>query len=522
MDEILRQVYTIAGDMWRRRWMGLAVTWLVAVIGGVVVWRIPDRYESSARVYVDTQTLLKPLMAGLAVQPNINEQIGMLARTIIARPNIEKIMHDVNLDVSITSQTQRDQMVDDITKRIKFTGVRDGPRSGLTNIYNISYQDTSPERSKRVVQDLLSLFVESGVGNKRRDSEAARHFIDEQIKSYDQKLSEAENRLKEFKLKNLGFIGGRGGDYFARMSALSEDAAKIRLELRAAEQARDSYRRELAGENPEMLPDIMSPASGNTTEYDARIDAQRKQLDDLLRRYTDQHPDVAAARRLIAQLEEQRKQEIDARRKAAAQTPPKVSASTNPVFQQIKISLAEGEANIAGLRGRLAETEARLAQLRAVAGKVPEIEAESVQLNRDYDVLRKNYEQLVSRRESASMSEDVDSAGLAEFRIIDPPRIAPNPVFPNRVALICLVMLAALGAGLASSYAMAQVFPTFHGVAALREFTQRPVLGSVSMIETGLMLWRRRFANAAFASGFAALIVTYGAWVTWVSMSARV
>ena len=116
MDEILRQVYTIAGDMWRRRWMGLAVTWLVAVIGGVVVWRIPDRYESSARVYVDTQTLLKPLMAGLAVQPNIDEQIGMLARTIIARPNIEKIMHNVNLDVSITSQIQRDQMVDDLTQ----------------------------------------------------------------------------------------------------------------------------------------------------------------------------------------------------------------------------------------------------------------------------------------------------------------------------------------------------------------------------------------------------------------------
>ena len=231
---------------------------------------------------------------------------------------------------------------------------------------------------------------------------------------------------------------------------------------------------------------------------------------------------MAATRRLIAQLEEQRKQEIDARRKVAAQTPPKLSASTNPVFQRIKISLAEGEANIAALRGRLAETEGRLAQLRAVAGKVPEIEAELAQMNRDYDVLRKNYEALVSRREAALLSEDVGAAGPAEFRIIDPPRIAPKPVFPNRFALMFLVLLAALGAGLASSYAMAQVFPTFHGVAALRAFTQRPVLGSVSILETGRMLWRRRFANAVFASGFAALIVAYGAWVTWVSMSARV
>ena len=514
MDEILRQVLTSAGDMWRHRWMGLAVAWLVALVGGVASWRTPDRYESSARVYVDTQTVLKPLMAGLTVEPNIEQQIGMLARTIIARPNIEKIMRDANLDVSITSQIERDQMVDDVTKRIRFTGVRE-------NIYTISYQDTSPERSKRVVQTLLSLFVESGLGNKRRDSEAARRFIDEQIKSYEQKLSEAENRLKEFKLKHLGFAG-TGGDYFTRMSALSEEVAKLRLELRAAEQARDAYRRELAGEDPVMLPDLSPATAANPSEYDARIDTQRKQLDELLRRYTDQHPDVAATRRLIAQLEEQRKQEIDARRKVAAQTPPKLSASTNPVFQRIKISLAEGEANIAALRGRLAETEGRLAQLRAVAGKVPEIEAELAQMNRDYDVLRKNYEALVSRREAALLSEDVDSAGLAEFRIIDPPRIAPKPVFPNRFALTFLVLLAALGAGLASSYAMARVFPTFHGVAALREFTQRPVLGSVSILETGRMLWRRRFANAVFASGFAALIVAYGAWVTWVSMSARV
>ena len=113
-----------------------------------------------------------------------------------------------------------------------------------------------------------------------------------------------------------------------------------------------------------------------------------------------------------------------------------LSASTNPVFQRIKIALAEAEANVASLRSRVSETEGRLSQLRAAAGKVPQIEAELAQLNRDYEVLQKNYQQLVSRRESASLGEDVNSAGLAEFRIIDPPRVAPNPVFPNRLALI--------------------------------------------------------------------------------------
>ena len=518
MEEVLRQFSTIGGAMWRRRWIGLAVAWLVAIIGGVIVWRTPDRFESSARVYVDTQTVLKPLMAGLAVQPNIDEQIGMLARTIIARPNIEKIMHSANLGVSGTTQIERDQMVDDLTKRIRFMG------GGRENIYTISYQDTNPDRSKRVVQDLLSLFVESGLGNKRRDSESARRFIDEQIKGYEQKLAESENRLKEFKLKNLGVASGGGADYFTRMTTLTAEAAKGRQELRSAEESRDAYKRELAGEDPVMLPDINVTAASNvtTSEYAARLDAQRKQLDELLRRYTDQHPDVASTRKLIAQLEEQRKQEIDARKQAAAQLPPRLSASTNPVFQRIKIALAEAEANVASLRARVSETEGRLAQLRAAAGRVPGIEADLTQLNRDYEVLQKNYEQLVSRRESASLGGDVDSAGLAEFRIIDPPRIAPNPVFPNRLALIFLVLLAALGAGLASSFTMARMLPTFHAVAPLREFTQRPVLGSVSILATKVDLWRRRLANVAFGGGLASLLVACGAWVTLVSMSTRV
>ena len=516
MDELLRQFTTIGGAMWRRRWIGLAVAWLVAVVGSGIVWRTPDRYEASARVYVDTQTVLKPLMAGLTVQPNIDEQIGMLARTIVARPNIERIMHNVNPDASAASQIQRDQMVDDLTKRIRFTG------SGRENIYTIAYQDTSPDRSKRVVQDLLSLFVESGLGNKRRDNESARRFIDEQIKGYEQKLADSENRLKEFKLKNMGVTSGTGADYFTRVSTLTEEAAKGRQELRSAEEARDAYRRELTGEEPIMLPDAgaTAGASALASEYDARIDTQRKQLDDLLRRYTEQHPDVSSTRRLLTQLEEQRKQEIEARRKAASQLPPRLSASTNPVFQRIKIALAEAEANVASLRARVSETEGRLAQLRAIGGKAPGIEADLAQLNRDYAVLQKNYSELVSRRESASMGGDVDSAGqLAEFRIIEPPRIAPNPVFPNRIALIFLVLLSALAAGLAASFAMARLFPTFHGVSALREFTQRPVLGSVSMLETSAVLWQKRLANLAFVGGFATLLVAHGVWATWAAMN---
>jgi polysaccharide chain length determinant protein (PEP-CTERM system associated) len=517
MDELLQQVMTALRGMWRRRWIGLAVAWAVALIGAIVLLRIPDRYEATARVYVDTQTVLKPLMSGLAVQPNVEEQISMLARTLIARPNIEKILRSSDLDITASTQIEKDRLVDSVTQRIKFVGV------GRENIYSISYQDVDANRAKRVVQDLLSLFVESGVGNKRRDSEAARRFIDEQIRSYEKKLEEAENRVKEYKIKNVGFTGNAGQDYFTRMSAQSEEVQKQRLELRAAEESRDALKRELVGEDPVMLPDTASsPGSGQTTEYDTRIADQKKLLDELMRRYTDQHPDVAATKRLIASLEDQKKQEIDARRQAALANPSKFTPSTNPVFQKIKISLAETEAQVAALRARVSESEARLAQLKANAGRAPQVEAEMAQLNRDYDVLRKNYDQLVARRESASMAEDVDGlARMAEFRIIDPPRISPKAVFPNRLALLPLVFALALAAGMAASLAVSQVLPTFHDAKQLRVAAKRAVLGTISLQPTQPVIHRRRRANLAFGSGVAGLLFLFGSWLTWVALAAR-
>ena len=519
MDELLHQILTAARGMWRRRWIGLAVAWAVAIVGAVVLLRIPDRYEATARVFVDTQTVLKPLMTGLAVQPNVDEQIAMLARTLIARPNLEKIMRSADLDASATTQLQKDRIVDDLSSRIKFIG------TGRENLYSISYQDVNPDRAKRVVQDLLSLFVESGVGNKRRDSEAARRFIDEQIKGYEKKLEEAENRVKEFKIKNVGFTGGTGQDYFTRMGAMSDEVQKLRLELRAAEESRDALKRELVGEDPILLPpDAVSSTSagGGSTEFDARIREQQKLLDELKRRYTDQHPDVVATNNLIASLEAQKKQELEARRKAAAQNPSRITTSTNPVFQQIKISLADAEANVAALKARVSEGESRLAQLKAVAGRAPQVEAEMAQLNRDYDVLRRNYEQLVTRRESASIAEDVDStARMADFRIIDPPRISPKSVFPNRMALVPIVLVLALAAGMAASLAVSQILPTFHDARQLRGATKRAVLGTISLQATQPVIQRRRRANFAFGGGLASLMLLFGSWIAWVALAAR-
>jgi len=514
MNQIVDQALVTVRSMWRRRWYGLVAAWVVAALGAAIVTRIPDRFEAEARVYVDTKSVLRPLMRDLAVEPDLDQTIGMLSRTLITRPNVEMLIGKAQLLPVGSPQAERDAMVDTLLRNIKVAGV------GRDNVFAFTYRDTVPEVARRIVQDLVSLFVEADLGNKQRDVESARTFIEEQVRQYEARLTEAEGRLKDFKLRHLGTVGGQGGDYFARIAALREEVTKQSLDLRAAEQARDALRNELSGETVSLIPD-QDPPVQSTSEFDARLDAQRRQLDELLRRYTDAHPDVVAARRLIARLEEQRQQEIEAQRKAAAAKPPR-SRGTNEVLQRVKLALAEAEANVASLRVRLSETQSRLAQLTAAASRVPQIDAELAQLNRDYDIVRRQYEALVARREKAALSEDVDATRLAQFRVIDPPRVNPNPVFPNRLSLLVAALLVALAAGVGVSFLVSQLIPTFDTVAALRQVTQRPVLGSVSRLADPIFVARGKRNSMMFGAALGGLIVVYGAWLTWISMLIRV
>src|SRR6476646_7569590 len=156
MQDVIQQLLSLLRGMWHRRWIGLAAAWLAAIIGISVVYRIPERYEASARVYVDTESRLRPLLAGLAIQPNLDQQVALMSRTLISRPNVEKLVRMADLDLRTASNAEREELIDGITKTIRLEG------NVSANLYLISYRDSNPTQARKVVQSLLTIFVESG------------------------------------------------------------------------------------------------------------------------------------------------------------------------------------------------------------------------------------------------------------------------------------------------------------------------------------------------------------------------
>src|SRR5690242_10806930 len=119
MEELIRQLSSVGRGMWKYRWIGVLVAWVVGALGVAVAMWIPDRYEASARIYVDTQSILKPLMSGLAVQPNVDQQVVMLSRTLISRPNVEKLIRMADLDLQADSRRQQEGAIEDLAKKLE-------------------------------------------------------------------------------------------------------------------------------------------------------------------------------------------------------------------------------------------------------------------------------------------------------------------------------------------------------------------------------------------------------------------
>ena len=240
-----------------------------------------------------------------------------------------------------------------------------------------------------------------------------------------------------------------------------------------------------------------------------------------MQRFTEQHPDVTGARRVIKELEEQRRQELAVRKKAVVANPALIY-SANPVFQKLKIALGESEATIASLRARVGEYETRYAKVKESLKLAPQLESELTQLNRDYEINKKNFEGLVSRRESASMTGDLGSAaGVADFRLIDPPRVEPQPVAPNRLLLMPGAFLVALAGGLLAAFLASQLRPVLHDGRGLRDLSGLPLLGTVSISLTADDRRRERRSLLRFGAALAGLMLAFAIAIVILYMKSK-
>jgi polysaccharide chain length determinant protein (PEP-CTERM system associated) len=505
--------------VWRYRWTGVLVAWLVAGAGWLAVFAMPDVYEARARVYVDASTALRPLLQGLAIDSGVQSQLDLVRQALLSRPQLERVALKVDLMASATNPVEREKLLEGLRSQIKLSG--DTSHSG-DNLYTLSYQATSRERSVAVVRVVLDSFMEDVIGMKQAGQATAQRFLRDEIQQYERRLSEAESRLADFKKKNMGLMPGDRGDYFSRMQTETEQLETARGQLRLAERKRAQLAVQLSGENSSLPGSNSSAGSSVDTETGALLRDAQARLQDLLLRYTDKHPEVIALREQIAQLEQRRTREEENFRRLAA-SGRTGAASANPVYQRLQVDLNAAEVEVATLNGDVADRLRRIEQLKLLVNTAPEVEAELARLNRDYGVTKSQYDSLVQRLETARLSERAEETGVVKFDVIDPPVATLEPIAPNRILLLVAALIGGLLAGLGVAYLRHFGKPAVHSARQLQSLAGKAnvvVLGltSPSSWHAAMAASRRRLAVAAglLVAAFTVVLVTQSTVTQWV------
>ncbi len=517
MKDVYQQIVALLYAIWQRRWQAIIAAWAVCFIGWVVVYAVPDKYESFARIYVNTDTVLRPLMRNLAVeQNNVADQLVTIQNTLLSRPNLEKVLRMTDLDLDASSDTKMQEQINELAKDVKV-------ELQGTNIFRVSYSNADPAMAKRVVQSLITIFVESNLGVNRKELAGARRFIDNQLKEYERQLQDAEKRRSEFKRANIGYLPGEE-NYYQQLDQARTDYGKTADDLKEAETQLVAMKKYLSGLSPYLEltnPAVMGPPIGGNTNTGtvnttivARIATLQTQIDDLKSRYTANHPDVVVAQRQLDELQAQLAKQEEARKNGSKDNGTGMAANatmSNPVYEQMLVKVIDQETKIAVLKGRALDQKQKVADLEAKAKTVPVVEAEMSRLDRDYDVLKANYDSLLSTRESAKLETDMQTnTDNVQFRVIDPPTSSLRPVTPNRPVLLSLVLLIGLITGVGVAFLLSQIHSTYLTVQRLREEFALPVLGSISAVLLPEARRQRRIEAMTFAASFAGLMIAYG------------
>ncbi len=261
MYELLAELFNHVQGMWRYRWYALFVAWLVSLAGWALVFALPDLYEVRARVHVDTQSVLKPLLKGLAVDSDVHKRVSTITRTLLTRPNLERVARETDMHLRATTPNEMERLIAHLQQMIKILSPQ-----RRNNIYEISFTDRDPQMAQAVVQVVVNALVERSLDSSREDTMIAQRFLDTEIRQYAKRLEAAEQRLADFKKKNVGMMPSEGRGYYVRLQAALDELEQTQAALRVEDNRRDELRKQLEAERRASGPILPSELANKIAE----------------------------------------------------------------------------------------------------------------------------------------------------------------------------------------------------------------------------------------------------------------
>jgi polysaccharide chain length determinant protein (PEP-CTERM system associated) len=491
-------------ELWqRRKWVAIAVFVVSASAPIALAAWLPDLYQATATILVETQQVSEEL-----VRPSVTSELGAriqrIRQEVMSRSRLEDLITRLNLYADRRQKgTAFGDIVEDMRRdvRLEPTGVdaQAGGR-GPTIAFALTYSGRDPETVALVANTIADLYVEEH--GKLRAGQAAltAEFLKAQLADIKRELDRQEARTSEFKLRHLGELPQQ---IEANLGSLDRLSTQLRLntesQIRALDR-RDRLESELS--NAEST----APSNPRSESHrEAELDKLRTELTLLRQNYSDKHPDVIAAKAAIASLENRASQGagIPDSPPPPAQTKTRISQGLEDVESELTALRAEE----ARLRGAILAYEQRV-------DNVPKRQEEFETISRDYAATKDRHDTLLKRYEEAQLAASLEQGQQTEqLRILDPAIPPRYPAAPARLRLIAAGLIFSLVLAVGALFAAEQLDTSFHTVEDLQKTVRGPIVFSIPLIETSHA--SRRYWRRAVLAG-AAVVVALGVLIAGV------
>lgn len=469
-------------DMLLKRWRWILAPWILGIgLSFVAVNVVTKQYRSSTVIMVESDEIPQNFIPGVANE-NARDRLRTLLEEVRSRARIEEIIDRFDPYPELT-KASRAVIVEMIRDR---TTVRDRG----SDAFVIQYADTVPQRAQQMANRIASIFIEETFGDRERQAQGASEFIERQLEETRLELETVEDSLRAVKRRYNGMLPEQLPDNRETLRQLRQEKTFIEEEISVAKDRRRVLERqqavqlEMLRSESQLLPVNPAGTTGAARRQQEIIELKAR-LTELRERYTEEHPEVVALSTQIANLEKKENVEGEGNPETGSESYDFELPSINRYTAETEAWLASIDNEIASLQAREGEIQNQIQDYQRRVEMVPTVEEELLTFERDYEMVRNYYNDLLRQKLQAGTTEDVEQRWREEqFRVLDLAQLPEKHFYPNSLTFLAMGSVIGLGVGVGLAFLVEILDHSIKDVNELEDLLPYPLLVIIPHIST--------------------------------------
>ncbi len=481
----------------RRKWL-IVFSFLFILLGASVYSVVtPELYKSSTTILIIPQSVPEDYVRS-TITVKVEEQLATIKQQVMSRTTLMKVMEDLNLFPKERKKLSAEDVVEMMRKRIEIEVVQ-GRRRDSSDAFTLSFMHENRQSAMLAAARLASFFIDENLKTREQQAVGTSEFLESQLKDTKARLEAQEARVKDYKMRFMGELPQQMEANLRMLTGMQDRLRSNADSIRTLEDRKVFLEAQVS-----LLEKSIQASSGGNVSMDtdaltdpaqalvAELAQKKAKLAEFNARYTDRYPEVLRTKKEVEDLE---RRIVEVRQSPPAQgkdntykvLAPLQPARTSPVIEELrrmKAQLNSSTVEISSLKKEREEIRKSIASVEAKVERSPRREQEMISLLRDYENLKKSYDDLLKKKLEADVSQNLEKRQKGtQFQILDPANLPEDPFKPDRKKVMGIALLIAITLGFGGTIGLEMLDPTLRGLSDFKHFYQLPVLACIPVIQ---------------------------------------